>query len=158
MLSNLLGGKMLSSHPLNTKIMFLDDLETINKKIFEAYKEGSNVMKSGVLAFLKDILIPTSELRLERLRKRTGMNLSGGQGTVGNPKPFCSGHAPTGSFFTVEVDEKDGRKYKHYKSYSEIEQDLTEGKLFPNTLRTAVAAAFNSLLDPIRNAYEESDK
>jgi tyrosyl-tRNA synthetase len=158
MLPNLLGGKMSSSHPPNTKIMFLDDPETINKKISEAYKEGSSVIENGVLASLKDILIPTSELRWERLRKRKGMDLSDGQGMVGNQKPFCSGDAPTGSVFTVKVDEKDGREYKHYKSYGEIEQDLTEGKLSPDALKTAVAAAFNSLLDPIRKTYEESEE
>ena len=68
MLPNLLGGKMSSSHPPNTKIMFLDSPEEVTQKICKANANWTNGSINGVMASLRDILIPISELRWARLQ------------------------------------------------------------------------------------------
>ncbi|KAH0538093.1 hypothetical protein FGG08_005305 [Glutinoglossum americanum] len=150
MLPNCLGEKMSSSSPPNTKIMILDSPDAVTKKISEADDRGNNVAENGVLASLRDILIPISELRLERLQGRDPAE------ALPDQQPFCSRDAPEGTVFTVETGGGNGRGYKHYKSYKEIEQDLAENELSHFALNMAIADAFNQLLDPIHKAYGES--
>ena len=155
MLPNLFGGKMSSSHPENTKIMFLDSPETVEQKIREGYQYQGDVKKNGVLAALRDILIPFSELCW---RRGLDAQVSQGPDADGSPKPFCNRDDPTGTVFTVKVEEENGAKYKQYKSYYEIEQDLCEGRVSHDALIASIAAAFNTLLAPIRETYNKHEE
>lgn len=148
MLGSLIGGKMSSSDPPNTKIMFLDGPNTVREKISGAYCEAGEIAKNGILPTLKQILIPISELRVER--QKQGHSLSSDQ------KPFCSTNAPKGAVFSVELNTKDGGGCRHYKSYDEIEQEFGQKKLDPVALKEAVAEALNQLLAPIRSSYREN--
>lgn len=159
MLPNLLGGKMSSSHPPNTKIMFLDSSEAVTKKISEAYNGENSVNQNGVLASLRDILIPIGKLRLERLEDRDDMKSAKAQGTPSNKLSFCAEDAPGDTVFSVKVDDgENGCRYRHYRSFNAIEQDLAKKELSPSELSRAVAAAFNQLLDPVRKAYAASEE
>lgn len=135
--------------------MFLDSPEAVSKKISEANSGGGSRTKNGVLASLRDILIPISKLRLDRLRSTAGMDPAEIQGIQ---QPFCSEGAPDGTVFTVEVEGGNGHEYKHYKSFDEIERDLGENKLSTDALNVAIAGAFNRLLEPIRKTFEESEE
>jgi tyrosyl-tRNA synthetase len=153
MLPNLLGGKMSSSHPSSTKIMFLDDPETVTQKICGANTKWENGATNGVMASLRDILIPVSQLRSRRLRD--GMNGIDGKkhgGIAEGQQSFGRANSPDGTVFSVEV--KGG--YEHYSSYEEIEKSLSEGRITSGELNNAVAAAFNRLLDPVRKIYAEN--
>ncbi|KAH0846347.1 Tyrosine--tRNA ligase, cytoplasmic [Fonsecaea pedrosoi] len=66
MLPNLYGDKMSSSHPPHTKIMFLDDEATVEEKVRAGYLSSDEVSRNGVLATLRDVLIPLSQLQMER--------------------------------------------------------------------------------------------
>ncbi|SLM35862.1 Tyrosine-tRNA ligase [Lasallia pustulata] len=159
MLPNLLGGKMSSSHPPNTKIMFLDSSEAVTKKISEAYNGEKSVNQNGVLASLRDILIPIGKLRLERLENRGDMKSAEAQDSPSNQPSFCAEDAPGDTVFSVKVEDgKNGSRYRHYRSFEAIEQDLAENKISPSELSGAVAAAFNQLLDPVRKAYAASEE
>ena len=149
MLGSLIGGKMSSSHAPNTKIMFLDGPNTVREKISGAYCEAGEISKNGILPILKEVLIPISELRVQR--QKQGHNLSSDQ------KPFCSTDAPTGTVFSVEPNTKDGGVCRHYKSYDEIAQEFGQKKLDPRALKGAVAEALNQLLAPIRSSYRENN-
>jgi tyrosyl-tRNA synthetase len=143
MLPNLLGDKMSSSHPPNTKIMFLDSAEAVTQKICEANTNWTNGTTNGVMVSLRDILIPISEFRWGRLLKGED-----------HRQPFCSKDAPTGTVFSIVDGEGESR---HYRSYEEIQHDLTENKVSSQVLNSAVANAFNQLLEPVRRMYDESD-
>ena len=155
MLSNLLGNKMSSSHPSHTKIMFLDSPETIRKKISEAYNAGGVAVK-GVLATLRDILFPASELRLDGLKSGILANSSEGQSVMRDRQPLCGENAPLGTLFSVRVDGQDGHRYWHYNSYDELEQDLAQKKLPADALTASIADALGRLLEPVRRMYEAS--
>jgi len=150
------GLKMSSSKPPSTKIEFLDDPETVRWKVSEASCDEGNVSQNCVLGILRDVLIPISELRLERLQGRTGMSLAEGQGIISDQQPFISDNAPEGTVFTIKANDRSVGK--HYSSYDEIEQDFAQKKLQPTALKAAVADAFNRLLAPIRKTYAESEE
>ncbi|KUJ07425.1 Nucleotidylyl transferase [Mollisia scopiformis] len=141
MLPNLVGGKMSSSHPPDTKIMFLDDPEAVTSKICAANKTWKNSSMNSVLSSLRDILILISELRLRRLREK-GTDYTQAISVANYRRAFYREDAPVGTVFTIEV----GGEYLLYKSYEEVEHDLTENKLPPQTLSIAVATTFNQLL------------
>ena len=65
MVPGLGGGKMSSSDP-NSKIDFLDPPEVVRRKIKAAFCEEGNTAENGVLSFVQAVLIPISELRIER--------------------------------------------------------------------------------------------
>jgi len=157
MVPGLAGGKMSSSDP-NSKIDFLDSAEVVRKKISKAFCEEGNTTENGILAFLEAVLIPISQLRLERLQGKTAADEEEGQGAVGDQKPFISDDAPEGTVFTIELDAKDGGGFRHYATFEEVEKDFAEKKLFPKVLKNAVADAINKLLDPIRKSFEESEE
>lgn len=148
MLASLVGGKMSSSDPPNTKIMFLDGPNTVREKIAGAYCERGEIAKNGILPTLKEILIPISELWMANRRH--------GQGLSGGPNPFSSADAPEGTVFSVEFHANDGGGYRHYQSYDEIEHEFAERTLDPEALKNTVAGALNRLLAPIRRAYREN--
>lgn len=155
MVPGLAGGKMSASDP-NSKIDFLDSAEVVRKKISKAFCEEGNTIENGILAFLQAVLIPISQLRLEKLcGKKAGDEP---EGAVGDQKPFASEDAPEGTVFTIELDAKDGGGFRHYATFEEIEKDFADKKLFPKVLKTAVADAINKLLDPIRKSFEENEE
>lgn len=154
MVPGLTCGKMSSSVP-DSKIEFLDSAEAVREKIERAVCEPGNVDRNGVLAILKACVIPVSELRVERMQGKTGANSVEGQGALGDQRPFASEDAPEGTIFTVALDDGE---FRHYKFYDEVEKDYAEGILRPNALKTAVAAAINKLLDPVRKAFADNEE
>jgi tyrosyl-tRNA synthetase len=151
MVPGLAGGKMSSSDP-NSKIDFLDPPELVKKKIKLAFCEEGNVTENGVLAFVKAVLIPISQLRIERIKGSTVLEAG-----LGDQRPFVSDDAPEGTVFTVVRPEKYGGSL-HYKSFEELEKDFAEKNVHPGDLKAAVTEAINRLLDPIRKAFEENEE
>ncbi|KAI0691247.1 tyrosyl-tRNA synthetase [Cerioporus squamosus] len=132
MVPGLGGGKMSSSDP-NSKIDFLDPPEVVRRKIKNAFCEEGNTAENGVLAFVKAVLIPVSELRIERQQGKTGADAEEG------------------------AKEEHGGSL-HYKSFEELEADFAAKKLHPKDLKTAVADGIIRLLDPIRTAFQQDEE
>jgi len=150
MVPGLAGGKMSSSDP-NSKIDILDPPELVRKKLKLAFCEEGNVEDNGVLSFVQAVLIPISQLRIDRLKGDTLLVVG-----TGDQKPFVSDGAPEGTVFSVERDEKHGGSL-HYTCFEDIQTSFKEKKLHPKDLKTAVAKAIINLLEPIRKAFEESE-
>ena len=148
MVPGLGGGKMSASDP-NSKIDFLDPPEVVRKKIKSAFCEEGNP-DNGVLAFVGAVLMPISQLRLERRRGLDGEKL---KQTTANQLPLTSEGAPEGALFSVVRPEKFGGPL-HYETYQEIEADFSRKELHPKDLKNAVAGAIISLLSPIQDAYK----
>lgn len=151
-LSSLVNGKMSSSDPAHTKIMFLDGPETVQQKISGAYCKDGDVVTNGILPILKEIIIPISVFRSKRLWREESI-----ESRLDNCRPFCSEDAPEGTVFTIEQDSENGWEGGHYKAYAEIERDFADQRLRSATLKTAIAGALNLLLAPIRKAYEQDE-
>ena len=156
MVPGLGGGKMSSSDP-NSKIDFLDPPEVVRKKIKNAFCEEGNIAENGVLSFVKAVLIPISELRIERQQGRTGADADEGVSALWDQTPFVVEGAPEGTVFSIQRKEEHGGSL-HYKSFEELEADFGAKKVHPLDLKTAVAAAINRLLDPIRAAFEQDEE
>jgi len=152
MVPGLVGDKM-SSSDANSKIDFLDSPEIVRKKVKTAFCEEGNVEKNGVLSFLKAVLIPISQLRLDR---RAGADTLFEEG-LGDQRPFISDDAPLGTVFSIERAEKFGGS-THYKSFEDIEEDFKNKVLHPQDLKTSVANGIARLLEPIRKAFEENEE
>jgi len=147
--------KMASSDPTNAKIEFLDDPATVRRKLGEAPCSVGNV-GNAVLGILRDVLIPVSELRLERQRGQTGLNAAEGQ-TGGSQEPFASDDAPPGTLFSVRAQTAEGEQQEqHYASYGAIEADFAAGKIQAAALKDAVANALSGVIEPVRRAYAAS--
>jgi len=144
---------MSSSDP-NSKIDFLDPPEVVRKKIKLAFCEEGNTEDNGVLAFVGAVLIPISQLRIDRLK---GDTLGGDVTPIGDQKPFVTDDAPEGTVFTVERDAKFGGS-THYKSFEDMERDFAAKELHPKDLKNAVANGIGKLLEPIRKAFEENEE
>ena len=142
---------MSSSDP-NSKIDFLDPPELVKKKIKLAFCEEGNIQENGLLAFVKAVLIPISQLRIERLSGQTVLDAG-----LGDQRPFISEDAPEGTVFTISRPEKYGGS-SHYRTYEEMEKDFEEKRLHPGDLKAAVTDAINRLLDPIRKAFSENEE
>ncbi|EKM51215.1 uncharacterized protein PHACADRAFT_263236 [Phanerochaete carnosa HHB-10118-sp] len=156
MVPGLGGGKMSSSDP-NSKIDFLDPPEVVRRKIKSAFCEEGNTEENGVLSFVEAVLIPISQLRLERARGNTGADSEEGREATGDQTPFVLEGAPEGAVFSVFRKEEYGGKL-HYKDFGELKKDFAERKLHPKDLKTAVADAIVRLLTPIREAFEKSEE
>jgi len=154
MLPNLQGGKMSSSHPPHTKILFLDSAEAIKDKIDMAFDNAESMEKNGVLLALKNILIPASAIARNQRIDYKQLDPFQGDGDDLYKFTFYSEDAPGGTVFTIEVDKKHSYERKHYSSYGDIEADLTDGRLASQDLKVAIARAFNQLLEPIRKSYK----
>lgn len=150
MVSGLDGIKMSSSRSANTKIEFLDDPETVHRKIQSQHCEAGNVQQNGILGIIRDVLFPISQIRYERLLAQTVDELPPEE----NQRPFVGLYAEKDAIFTIEHGEQ-GRK--DYASYEAIERDFKEGEISPAALKMAVTGALNRLLAPIRKVYEESE-
>ncbi|KAH8109095.1 tyrosine tRNA ligase [Phellopilus nigrolimitatus] len=152
MVPGLAGGKMSSSDP-NSKIDFLDPPAAIKKKIKAAFCEPGNVVENGLLAFVKAVLMPISQLRLDNLAGgAAGAALEPG---LSDQPPFSVDGAPEGTLFSVVRPEKHGGPV-HYAAYEALERDFAEEKLHPGDLKAAVADAITRLLAPIQALYEDS--
>ena len=105
---------MSSSDP-DSQIDFLDPPDAVWCKINKVFCEEGNVADNGVLAFVEAILIPISELRLERVARKAN---DGGTGSDGGDeqKPFASESAPPDTVFSVHRDEKYGGSM-HFSIY-----------------------------------------
>jgi len=160
MVPGLAGGKMSSSDP-DSKIDFLDPPEAVRRKIKKAFCEEGNVADNGVLAFVEAVLIPISELRLERAAAAAAAAESnalagGGEGgDEGEQKPFALEGAPPGTVFSVSRDDKYGGPM-HFSSYDALKEAFEKRDVHPKDLKGAVADALVSLLAPIRRRFEES--
>jgi len=152
MVPGLAGGKMSASDP-NSKIDFLDTPEVVRKKLKSAFCEEGNIQENGVLSFVEAVLIPISQLRLERNAAGSSTLLEPG---LGDQRPFISDDAPEGTVFSVERDAKFGGS-THYKTFAEIQEDFKNKQLHPKDLKTSVANGIIRLLEPIRKAFEESE-
>ncbi|KAG1869188.1 hypothetical protein C8R48DRAFT_700564 [Suillus tomentosus] len=155
MVPGLMGGKMSSSDP-DSKIDFLDPPEAVKRKIKKAFCEEGNITENGLLAFIKAVLIPISQLRIERRKGETGVDSEEGQDAIGDQNPFVDDDAPEGTVFTIRREGKFGGPPSHYKDYQELEDDFSAKKVHPGDLKTAVNKAIDSLLAPIRKAFTES--
>ncbi|KAH7886608.1 tyrosyl-tRNA synthetase [Phlebopus sp. FC_14] len=149
MVPGLMGGKMSSSDP-DSKIDFLDPPDVVKRKIKKAFCEEGNVKDNGLLAFVKAVLIPISQLRLERRSEAKAQE-------NGEPhKPFINNDAPEGSVFTINREKGGGPS--HYKTYDELEDDFAAKKVHPGDLKATVREAIISLLEPIRTAFVENEE
>jgi len=148
MVPGLGGGKMSASDP-NSKIDFLDPPEVVRKKIKSAFCEEGNP-DNGVLAFVGAVLMPISQLRLERSQGSDGEDVK--QAAL-NQLPLTSEDAPEGTLFSVFRPGKFGGSL-HYKTYRDIEDDFSKKELHPKDLKVAVADAIVRLLAPIQDAYK----
>ena len=137
---------MSASDP-NSKIDFLDPPEVVRKKIKSAFCEEGNP-DNGVLAFVKAVLIPISQLRFERIQGLDGEEI---KQAVANQ--LISEEAPEGTLFSVVRPDKFGGSL-HYKTHQEIVDDFSKKELHPKDLKGAVAEAIVSLLTPIQDAYK----
>jgi tyrosyl-tRNA synthetase len=155
MVPGLGGGKMSSSDP-NSKIDFLDPPEVVKKKIKAAFCEEGNVTDNGVLAFVQAVLIPISQLRLERLRGELGAEE--GEDAIGDQRPFVGDGAPEGTVFTIEKGPKSGGGCVHYASFERLEKDFEDRLVHPGDLKATVTTAIVRLLEPIRKAFEENEQ
>ena len=142
---------MSASDP-NSKIDILDAEDVIRKKLKSAFCEEGNIEGNGVLSFVEAVLIPISQLRLERHAGDTVLETG-----LGDQRPFISDGAPSGTVFTIERDEKFGGP-THYSSYAQMQEDFKDKKLHPKDLKNSVANAIVRLLAPIRKAFEENEE
>lgn len=151
MVPGLIGDKMSSSDP-NSKIDFLDTPELIRKKIKTAFCEEGNIEKNGILSFLEAVLIPISQLRLDRQSQKDKFLEEG----LGDQRPFISDDAPTGTVFSIERDAKFGGS-THYKNFADIKEDFKNKVLHPKDLKTSVADGIVRLLEPIGKIFQEDE-
>ena len=136
---------MSSSDP-NSKIDLLDPPEDVRKKKKAAFCEEGNIAENGLLSFIQAVLIPISELHLERESSQASRQ-----------SPFVLDGAPTGTVFTIHRDAKYGGP-SHYTSFEDLQKDFAEKQLHPGDLKASVTNAINALLQPIRKAYEENEE
>ena len=145
---------MSSSDP-NSKIDFLDSPELIRKKIKTAFCEEGNVEKNGILSFLEAVLIPISQLRLDRRAGAGDKDIFLEEG-LGDQRPFISDDAPMGTVFSIERDKKFGGS-THYKNFADIKEDFKNKVLHPKDLKASVADGIVRLLEPIGKAFQENE-
>lgn len=150
MVPGLAGGKMSASDP-NSKIDFLDPPEVIRSKIKKAFCEEGNP-DNGILAFVKAVLIPISQLRIER---RQGVDGEEAKQATANQLPFITEDAPEGTVFTIA---RKGVETRHYKTFEEIEQDFIAKELHPGDLKAAVTEGITKILVPIQDAFKANEE
>lgn len=156
MVPGLAGGKMSSSDP-DSKIDFLDPPDAVRRKIKKAFCEEGNIADNGVLSFVEAVLVPISELRLERAASKATSDTGpgGGSGEAEEQRPFVTDGAPAGTVFSISRDEKYGGPM-HFSTYNALREAFEKRDVHPKDLKEAVADALVSLLAPIRKRFEES--
>ncbi|KAG8936958.1 hypothetical protein FRC03_000259 [Tulasnella sp. 419] len=148
MVPGLAGGKMSSSDP-NSKIDILDPPSAVRKKVKAAFCEEGNVEDNGLLAFVRAVLIPLTQLKLEEAARGES------QGT--GPTGFIGEGAPPGTVFTIGRDPKHGGS-THYPSYEALELDFKDKNVHPGDLKKTVSDAIVKLLEPIQADFESNEE
>jgi tyrosyl-tRNA synthetase len=144
MVPGLSGGKMSSSDP-KSKIDFLDSPADVKSKLKAAVCTPGVVENNGVLAFVKNVLIPVQELRNEQAESK-GESAPRGEGS------FVKSDAPEGTIFSISRPEKFGGDI-HYSSYEAMETAYAKEELHPSDLKNGVTDALNTLLAPIQAMF-----
>ena len=157
MIPGLTGTKMSSSIP-DSKVDLLDTPEMIQRKIFSAHCEDGVVRDNPILALLKEIILPISNLRLESLALKVDGSNASREGQSCTPRPFCSLGAPQGTLFSVPREDSDESVADHFRSYADLEQAFKEQLVDSNKLKKATAAAISDLLEAVRLSYEGNDE
>ncbi|KAL2821498.1 tRNA synthetases class I-domain-containing protein [Aspergillus granulosus] len=127
MVPGLTGGKMSSSDP-KSKIDLIDDAATIHKKISKAFCAPREVEGNGVLAFIRYVLLPYSELR----------------SVDGRP--------------SIPVMLKEETKETVFKSWEEITSAYEQDRLTPQLAKRIVEEGLISLIEPIRQQFEADEE
>ncbi|KAK4058027.1 hypothetical protein OIO90_000766 [Microbotryomycetes sp. JL221] len=138
MVPGLSGGKMSSSDP-NSKIDFLDSPQQVKSKIQKAHCAPGEVEGNGVLAFVRNVIVPIGEL----MKK---------QGRSSERRWASTDEA----VFTIKGDPKHGGETVNFNSAETLEQDYLDNKVHPGDLKSAVVEAINALLEPIQKEFNES--
>ena len=146
MVPGLSGGKMSSSEP-RSKIDFLDTPAEVKNKLKAALCTPGEVEGNGVFAFLKHVLIPVQQLRIEQAQARGQDDAMQGEGS------FVKTGAPKGTIFTISRPQKFGGDI-HFASYKAIEDAYAQEQLHPGDLKGGVTDAINGLLAPIQKMFE----
>ncbi|KAM4062691.1 tRNA synthetases class I (W and y) domain-containing protein [Hirsutella rhossiliensis] len=148
LLPSLAGGKMSSSSPAHTKILFLDDAAAVEEKITRASCPANAVQGNGVLPIVEHILMPVGDIRL------------GDKANAVDGATATRGELQEGTWFSVAVLETgcEDRLHRSYCTYEELERDYVAGVIEPTALKEAVVDALNRLLEPIRKMYEENEE
>lgn len=157
MVPGLAGGKMSSSDP-DSKIDFLDPPDAVRRKIKKAFCEEGNIADNGVLSFVEAVLIPISELRIDRAASKAASSAGpagGSREEAEEQNSFVFEGAPAGTVFSVSRDEKYGGPM-HFSTYDALRDAFEKRDVHPRDLKGAVADALVSLLAPIRKRFEES--
>lgn len=128
--------------------MFLDDAETVKKKVLSAPWRDLDTATNSVLSLLKHVLIPIARLQLEQRDTVDAIQINGAGHVNGDTVPQTS--AAKGGVFAIEVDGI----CQTFSSYSDVEQSLTDGTIQPHDIKTAVAKGVDDLLDHVRKTYE----
>ena len=152
MIPSLFGTKMSSSHPPNTKIMFLDDVKAVHDKVLEAPWPGIDATKNGVLALVKSVLIPVARLQAEQ-RSVSALHDTNGTHYTNGDTPSQTA-TDDSALFTVETSDK----CMTFSSYEEVEQSLSDDLLQPDEIKIAVAQHVNALLDHVRRIYGRDEE
>lgn len=142
MVPGLAGGKMSSSDP-NSKIDFLDSPAVVKSKIQKALCAPGEVEGNGVLAFVRNVIIPIGDLM--RSQGRASERVWTTQEDAA---------------FTVTPNPKFGGEPMHFKSADELEAAYAKGadSVHPGDLKAAVVASINALLAPIQKDFEENEE
>jgi tyrosyl-tRNA synthetase len=127
MVPGLAGSKMSSSEP-DSKVDLLDSKKDVERKIKRAFCEEGNVEDNGVLSFVKAVLFPIASLK----------------------------QGPENIDFVVKRPEQYGGDM-HFDTYEKLEEIFKNKELHPGDLKKAVAEALNSVLDPIREAFDNPE-
>jgi tyrosyl-tRNA synthetase len=160
LLPSLTAGKMSSSSPAHTKVMFLDDAATVVDKIAGATCPAGEVQGNGILPIIEHVLMPISEIHMifsGAGDKANGMNGHTPSSKVG---AFAAKGAPDGTLLSIGVHAASCtcRSHRHYSTYEEVQRDSVAGLLEADALKDAVADALNKVLQPIRDMYEADDE
>ncbi|OAQ92608.1 tyrosyl-tRNA synthetase [Purpureocillium lilacinum] len=153
LLPSLTGGKMSSSHPAHTKIMFLDDADAVVEKLAGAACPPGTVQGNGVLPIIEHILMPISEIRMlfTESDKANGVN-GHASSRVGM---FAAKGASEGTLFSVSIRGAscECRSHRNYCTYEALQKNYVAGLIDADALKDAVARALNQVLQPIRDMY-----
>ncbi|SCV68585.1 BQ2448_706 [Microbotryum intermedium] len=139
MVPGLSGGKMSSSDP-NSKIDFLDTPALVKSKIQKAHCAPGEVEGNGVLAFIRNVVIPIGKLM-------------SGQGRASERAWADLDDA----VFTIKGDPKHGGEARSFASADELEKAYAANEIHPGDLKIAAVQAINALLKPIQDEFAASD-
>ncbi|KAI9229074.1 MAG: tyrosyl-tRNA synthetase, partial [Piptocephalis tieghemiana] len=129
MVPGLTGPKMSSSDP-DSKIDLLDDTKSLERKIKKAFCEEGNITDNGLLAFAKAVLFPVLDLK--------------------------HGMGSSEATFTIHRPEKYGGN-TIYSDYAALEAAFASKEVHPGDLKKSMSMALDTLLAPIRQAFDNDE-